>query len=138
MKNNRGRSFVMIMVVVAVCTLLMRIGIERLIKINIVQNESAASKTLKLISTALENYAKDKQGRYPEDFSLLIKAVPAYLDKDYLSLDSLKGYVYACPRFEPGGYTCYATPLKCRLSGNRIYTISTGALLVAEECKRKE
>jgi competence protein ComGC len=136
--NNKARSFVAIMIVIAVLALLLRIGIEKVIKINISQNESDASINLKLISTALENYARDKNGLYPEKFSLLIQAQPAYLEKDYILQSPLKGYDYSCPRLEPSGYTCYAMPVKCNLSGKLVYTVTTGALLVSEDCKKKE
>ncbi|MDD5431365.1 MAG: hypothetical protein PHO70_00035 [Candidatus Omnitrophica bacterium] len=126
------------MIAIAVCALFLRIAVEKIIQISTIQNESNASLTLKLISTALENYAKDKQGAYPSNFSALIKTNPAYLDKDYVSLSPIKGYYYACPRLEASGYNCYATPVKCNLTGGVIYAVSTGGLLTNERCSRKE
>ena len=138
MKNNRARSFVMIMMVIAVCALVLRVLIERLIKINITQNESNAAMTLKLISAALENYAEDNLGAYPVNFSLLAQAKPPYLDKDYLAKSPLKGYNYSCLRLEPSGYSCSASPTRCKLTGNTVYTITTGGSLISEICERKE
>jgi len=66
MRNIRGKSFITIMIVIAISALLLRIAIDRLIKINIAQNESNAQGTLKLISAALENYAKDHSGAIPQ------------------------------------------------------------------------
>ena len=126
------------MIIIAVCALLLRIVIERLIKMNIVQHESHASVTLKLISAALENYAKDNKGVFPSSISVLTQTKPAYLDKDYISKSPLRGYNYSCPRLEASGYSCYANPVTCKLSGNMIYTITTGSLLVSENCERKE
>lgn len=137
-KNTRGRSFVTMMIIIAVSVLLLRIAIEQVIRINIVQNESNAQGTLKLISIALENYAKDNQGSFPRTLSVLIKPKPAYLDRDYILESPIKGYHYNCLRLEPAAYSCSASPLKCGLTGKIIYTVTTGSLLVSEECNKKE
>ena len=138
MQNTKAKSFITIMIVIAVVALLLRIAIDKIIKINIVQNESRASVALKFISAALENYAKDNNGSYPIEFSALTKLTPPYLDNDYVGLSPLGGYNYSCPRLEPSGYTCYASPVKCRLTGIMIYTVSTGGLFISEECKLKD
>jgi type II secretory pathway pseudopilin PulG len=138
MENKRAKSFVTIMIVIAVFAFLLRFLIEGVIKINISQNESTASVNLKLISAALENYADEKSGMYPQNLSFLIKTEPAYLDKDYILESPMKGYYYACSRLEPTGYSCSASPVKCGLSGNLAFTITTGSILVSEKCEIKE
>lgn len=127
-----------IMVAIAICVLVLRFGIEQLIKINIGQNESNASATLKLISAALENYALDHNGTFPVSLSLLTQDNPPYLDKDYISYEYSRGYNFSCARLNLAGYSCSATPLKCKLTGKMIYTVTTGALLISEECSGKE
>jgi len=127
----------MIMIVIAFLALVLRFGIDRIIKFNISQNESNAQGTLKLISAALENYALDNQGIYPINLSLLTKSKPPYLDRDYIILSPSKGYNYGCSRLEPSGYSCYASPVRCKLSGTVVYTITTGGLLVSENCETK-
>jgi competence protein ComGC len=136
MRDNKGKSFVTIMVIIAVCAFCLRIVIDRVIKLNIAQNESNAQGTLKLISAALESYARDNRGIYPVSLSTLTKPSPPYLDKDYITQSQLKGYNYSCSRLEPSGYSCYAGPTKCKLSGNTIYNITTGSLLVSEACEK--
>lgn len=138
MRDKQARSFVMIMIVIAVSALLLRTGIERLIKISITQNESNAAATLKLISAALENYAEDNQGIYPTNLSVLTKPSPAYLDKDYITKSPLKGYNFSCSRLEPAGYSCLASPTRCKLTGRMVYTITTGSLFISEDCEKKE
>lgn len=128
----------MIMIITAVSALLLRIAVKEIIKLNIAQNESYASSTLKLISTALENYAKHNQGIYPVSLSVLTQTTPPYLDKDYITLSPLKGYDFECSRLEPSGYSCTAVPLKCKLHGNMTYNIITGGTLISEECSKKE
>jgi competence protein ComGC len=138
MQNRIARSFVLIMVVIAFAALFLRFVIERIMKMNIAQNESNAAATLKLISTSLENYAKDKKGIFPDSISSLVEAKPAYLEKDYTDGPALRGYLYECPRLEPTGYSCSAAPVKCNVTGKMSYTVSTGGVHLSEECSKKE
>lgn len=138
MRNNRARSFVTIMIIIAVSALVLRIAVEQIIKINIAQNESNAQSSLRLISTALENYAKDHLGAYPQNLSVLIQETPRYLDRDYLADSPLKGYDYNCLRLDASGYSCSANPVKCNLSGRMTYSVTTGGLIISEDCSRKE
>lgn len=137
-ENKRGRSLITIMMIIAVLSLFLRFGIERVIKITIAQNESNARLALKMLSTALESYAHDHLGTFPTDLSILTQENPAYLDKDYLNQSPIKGYYYNCLRLADSGYSCSATPVRCNISGKVIYSITTGGLFVAEECSRKE
>jgi hypothetical protein len=41
-------------------------------------------------------------------------------------------------RLEASGYTCSASPSRCNLSGKKTFTITTGQVLSAEECGKKE
>lgn len=138
MKSRAGRSFVTIMIVIAVSALVLRMTVEQIIKITIDQNEADAFATLKLVSAALENYAKDHLGAYPSSLQPLTETSPAYLDRDYVQDSPVKGYVYACERMESGSYSCTAAPEKCRLTGEKAYTVSTGGALVSEECVKKD
>ena len=137
-KGNRARSFVTIMIVIAVSALLLRVAIERIIKINIAQNESYACAALKSISAALENYAKDHLGVFPANLSILSQDNPPYLDKDYISEKPIKGYEYSCARLDTLGYSCSASPLNCNLTGKMIYSVTTGGLIISEDCSKKE
>jgi len=134
--GRAGKNFVMIMIIIALSALLLRFTISKLIKLNIEQNQSYAEDTLRLISNALENYAKNNRGIYPANVSELLKAKPPYLEKDYLSVSPLRGYDFDCPRLDSAGYNCSATPIRCRLSGRSIYSVSTGGLIVAEGCDK--
>ncbi len=138
MKDSEGRSFVTIMIIIALSSLLLRITIERIIKINIEQNESNTQVTLKLVSAALENYSKDNHGFFPATLSLLTKTNPAYLDKDYIASSPIKGYNYVCSKMDPAGYNCSASPSKCNITGKMDFNITTGGLFVSERCDRRE
>ncbi len=138
MLNNKARSFVVIMIVIALAALILRIAIVQFINFNIIQNEANAQETLKLIATAIENYAKDHQGAFPTSLEALTQVKPAYIEKEYLSLSYEKGYNFNCLRLETSGYTCSASPMRCNLSGKKIYTVTTGQVLTVEECGKKE
>lgn len=138
MESQRGKSFVTIMIVIAILALVLRVAIEGLIQRNMALNQSNAQSTLKLISAAIENYAKNNQGAFPADLTVLTKPSPPYLDRDYVFQSPVKGYIYSCPRLEPSGYNCYATPSKCNLTGKLTYNVTTGGIAVFEECSKKE
>ncbi|MDO8662308.1 MAG: hypothetical protein Q7K98_03710 [Candidatus Omnitrophota bacterium] len=138
MKNKRARSFVVIMIVLALSALTLRMLIGEIISVTSIQNESNAQSTLKLISTAFENYAKDNQGAYPAKISVLIQAKPAYLDKDYIKLSPIKGYSYSCSRLDAAGYSCQAFPSRCKLTGKLNFSVTTGSLLISDDCGTRE
>jgi len=137
MLNLKARSFVTVMIVIAIVTLLLRLVIHKIIVYNMEQSQSLAQINLKLLSTALENYAKDNKNVYPDNIALLINNKPAYLEKDYLAVSSVRGYQYDCLRLDPTGYSCSATPLNCKFNGKMIYTVSTGGLIISESCDKK-
>ena len=136
--QKKAKSFVLIMVVIALSAILLRIAIGKIIEITSSQNEVMAQSTLKSIATALDNYARDNQGVYPKALSILSQSTPAYLDKDYAAEPAIKGYSYSCTRLDSSGYSCYAFPTKCNLTGNLAFTVTTGNLLISEDCNKKE
>lgn len=137
MLNRRAKSFVMIMIVVALSALLLRLGLHRIIIYWIQQNQLLAQVNLKLFSTAMENYAKDNKNVYPVSIDLLTKHDPVYLEKDYLAATSLRGYEYDCQRLDTTGYNCTASPVSCKLTGKMVYAVSTGGLIMAQGCDKK-
>jgi competence protein ComGC len=100
MYNKKARSFVAIMIIVAIVSLLLRFAIHKLIVYNMEQSQSLAQVNIKLLSTALENYAKDNKGAYPVHAGQLTKGNPAYLENDYLAVSSVRGYQYDCLRMD--------------------------------------
>jgi hypothetical protein len=138
MKNSHGRSFVVIMIVLGASALLLRIGIEQLMRITIARNQQEALSTLKLISASLENYAKDNNSAFPKNLQVLTKTTPAYLDRDYSALASIGGYSYSCLRLEASGYRCLAAPSRCGITGQMSYIVTTGGALTQESCAKKE
>lgn len=138
MRKTNGLTFVTVMIIIAMFGLLMRFSIEQLIKWNIAQDEANAKDALKLVSTALENYAEDHLGMYPGNLSALCESEPPYIDKTYTQMGAQKGYVFGCRVMEANGYSCSATPARCGLTGKTIYRVTTGGSLTAEGCGPKE
>lgn len=136
--TEKGKSFVTIMVVIALLALALRIATEKILTVTCSQNESTAQTTLKAIAAALDSYARDNQGVYPKSVSMLSQSSPLYLDKDYIAESPIKGYTYNCVRLDASGYNCYAFPLRCKLTGNLAFTVTTGGILISEDCSTKE
>ncbi|MFA4933802.1 MAG: hypothetical protein WC574_05165 [Candidatus Omnitrophota bacterium] len=137
MFDRKARSFVTIMIIVALSALLLRLAVHKIIIYNIEQNQLLAQVNLKLLSTALENYAKDNKGVYPTNIDVLTKNNPPYLQKNYLSASSVRGYEYDCQRLDSLGYNCLASPLNCKLTGKMVYAVSTGGMIITEACDKK-
>jgi hypothetical protein len=146
MGNNRARGIVAIMIVISVIVLIFRFSLEYILNFNIKQQEQNALDTLKLVSTAVENYAKDHQGVFPSSLSELVKTDPPYIEKGYyrrINIDNrlftfTKGYNYDYVGLEQKGYKCLATPVFCGLTGRNVITVSTGQVISQEECSKKE
>ncbi len=127
----------MIMLIVAGIALVLRISIEQFMRFNMGKNQSDAVATLKLMSTAMENYARDNNGLYPESIQVLLEATPPYLDRDYVSAVPEKGYSFSCSVVTPKGYSCEGVPTRCALSGDMSYLVSTGGVLVSQKCTQE-
>jgi len=137
MFDQKARSFVTIMIVVALSALLLRLAVHKIIIYNIEHNQLLAQVNLKLLSTALENYAKNNKNTYPSSIDQLTQSNPVYLERNYLALSSIRGYEYDCPRLDAAGYNCSASPVDCKLTGKMVYSVSTGGLILAESCDKK-
>jgi hypothetical protein len=136
--NAGGKSFLVLMIVTAFTALLLRFAGNQIITLTISQNESNAAGIIKMIGTALENYAGNNNNVFPGSIKALTETDPPYLNSDYISESPLRGYNYACSRLEPTGFSCSAVPLKCNLTGKKIFVVSTGNIFVSEDCFKKE
>lgn len=136
--NTRGKSFLVLMIVIAFTALFLRFAGNQIITLTISQNESNAAGTIKMIGTALENYAVNNNNVFPGSIKALTETDPPYLKSDYVSESPLRGYNYTCSRLEPTGFNCSAVPLKCNLTGKKVFVVSTGNIFVSEDCFKKE
>ncbi len=136
--NISGKSFLVLIIVIAFTALLLRFAVNQIITLTIVQNESGAAGIIKMVGTALENYASNNNNVFPGSIQALTETNPPYLNRDYIAESPLRGYNYSCSRLEPSGFSCSAAPLKCNLTGKKIFVVSTGNIFVSEDCFKKE
>jgi len=139
MLNTNARSFLAIIIITAFAALFLRFSSVQLIKWTIDQNEANAQESLKLVSTALELYAKDHMGMYPQALNALTQSKQAYINKEYIAEPGKrKGYLFSCSRLEQSGYSCSEGPVVCGLTGKKIFSVTTGGSLIIEECSKDE
>ncbi|MFA5100276.1 MAG: hypothetical protein WC547_05295 [Candidatus Omnitrophota bacterium] len=135
MYNCKARSFLTVIIIIAFVALFLRFSSVQIIKWTIGQNESGAQESLKLVSTALELYAKDHMGAYPKNLNALIQTDPAYISSAYIvESGKRKGYVFSCSRLEQSGYSCSESPAVCGLTGKKVFSVTTGGSWAVEEC----
>jgi len=139
MHNTKARSFLTVIVSIAFVALFLRFSSVQIIKWTIAQNESNAQESLKLISTALELFAKDHMGVYPQSLHSLIQNKQAYINREYVAEPGKrKGYVFSCSRLEQSSYSCSASPLVCGLTGKKVFLVTTGGSWASEECLKND
>lgn len=124
-----------VMLGISIIILLAVVAIPRWLHLRMVANESEAEATLKTISAALEAFSTESQEGYPTDISALMKTDPPYLNRNYIGDYPSRGYNYSCEYLKMDGYSCSARPQQCGRTGSKKYTITTGGVLIEEDCE---
>ncbi len=132
-KINLGFTLVEIMIVVAIVALLAAISVPGLLRARVTANESHAQATLRAITDGNETYAAANNGSYADSIAALTGTTPPYLSEDYTATVRY-GYNFACDAMSFTGYSCTAVPATCNLTGNRNFTITTGAVFTSSDC----
>jgi hypothetical protein len=135
---QKGKSFLVLVTSVGLLSLLLSVLGEKIIGVVVTRNNAAAAATLKTIATGLENYGKEHEGQYPDDFSLLTQGTPPYIDRNYLLESPQSGFNYFCSRLDKTGYNCSAIPIRCGITGSKNFAVATGNLFVSEDCDKNE
>lgn len=121
-----GFTLIEVMTVVVIVATLMMIAIPSLLNARRAANGEAAKANLRSLMVAAETYAAGNRGNYPVNVTAL---------SDYLTLapsfcsHTVHGYNYDCT-FTSGGYNFQATPETVNVTGDVVYTATTGAVLL--------
>lgn len=93
----------------------------------------SAKVALRAIATAYESYYVDNN-RYPTSIAEVTETDPPYLE--YESIDvATKNYLFHCETDNSDNYICTATPIKCGVTGTKIFKIDNSFEIYEEDCK---
>ncbi len=131
----KGKGFAIAGIALGVMclTILPLIAIPGLLRARIHANETATKETVKIISSAIENYKAAHNGLYPLSEEDLLSSTPPYLAKSY-DKKTIYGYKYSLD-LSPDGYEIVASPKNCEREGEKIFIVKTGQNLTEMNCK---
>jgi type II secretory pathway pseudopilin PulG/TM2 domain-containing membrane protein YozV len=129
-------GIVALVMAVFVIAMVAAIAIPNLLKARIQANEQSAQAIEKRISAGIKLYRLANNGRYPESESALLTANPPCLDQSY-SYSSINGYSIQ-EQFNLDGYKIIAFPLRCNMTGTKIFTATTGGKISFTPCSEEE
>lgn len=92
-----------------------------------------AKEIIKTIVAAMENYAADNQGFYPDSFDDLMGQDSPYLVPDNYE-GGIGGYLFSITT-ELDSYKVMATPVQCGVTGRKIFIQERGKELVEKLCE---
>lgn len=131
--KGKGRAIAGIVLGVIWLVILPMLAIPGLLRARIKANETATKETVKIISSAIENYKAAHNGMYPLYESDLISATPPYLTRSY-DKEKIYGYIYSLD-LSPSGYEIAAEPENCHMQGEKIFIMKTQGELTETDCK---
>ena len=129
-RKNSAFTVMEMLIVVAIVATIAAIIIPNLFMARRTANESAAKNNLRSMATAAETLYAAKN-HYPSDLGEFETYFPPL--KNFCSdltgtKSEFKGYLYSCTS-DTSGYVFEADPAVAGVSGNIIYTVTTGLIL---------
>ncbi len=133
----KGKGFAIAGIALGVMclTILPMMAIPGLLRARIKANETATKETVKIISSAIENYKAAHNGLYPLSEEDLLSSTPPYLAKSY-DKKTIYGYKYSLD-LSPTEYEVVATPKNCHMEGEKIFIVRTGQELTEMNCNKR-
>ena len=126
--SKKAFTFIEIMLVMAIISLLSTVVIPMSLRARNNANEAAAIASLKTINTACTSFfATQTPPTYPETLAVLGSATPPYIDADLANATSAatarRGYFYTYSGVNANQFTCTATPAISNTTGTRVFFI---------------
>ncbi|MFH1458290.1 MAG: prepilin-type N-terminal cleavage/methylation domain-containing protein [Candidatus Omnitrophota bacterium] len=124
-----GFTLVEIMITVSIIAILTAIAIPSLITMKRAANETAARSNIRILSVAAETLMASR-AHYPvtvSEFQEFLNPVSVYCSDLDGAKSEVKGYSYSCVS-DASGYAFSAEPLTPGVTGNIVYTASTGSV----------
>jgi type II secretory pathway pseudopilin PulG len=95
---------------------------------------ASAKAALRTISNAYEYYYVENN-EYPASISVLTEAETPYLEEESIDF-ARKNYTFDCKTQDSYDYVCTATPVKCGVTGAKVFKIDTTSEISEEDCKK--
>ena len=127
--GRRGFTLVEIMIVVGILALLATMAISSFLRSRLTTNETVAIRSVRTLSTAIENYRADQTPiTYPSVLTDLSDVTPPYIDS-VLASGTKQGYTYSYESTAGNSYSLTASPEESGITGSRIFFVDeTGVI----------
>ena len=126
---QKAFTLVEIMITVSIIAAITAIAIPSLLTMKRIANETAARSNIRILSVSAETCLASR-GHYPTsvvEFQEFLSPVAVYCSDLDGATSEVKGYNYSCDA-DASGYTFEAVPVTNGVTGNIIYTATTGSM----------
>lgn len=135
---RKGFTLIEIVIIIVILGIMAVVVIPRLAGVKMTSNESLAQANLRTIAAAMETYASEHNGEYPDNTAStaeekLTTASPSYLNRSFNG-NTLSGYTYTYSNNTATTYTVTAVAASCGSSGSKDYTLTQTAEITSANC----